>query len=543
MKRLRVWACRLAGLLPDSRKDRELSDEIEGHLQLQIDENVRAGMTPEKARRQAVLKLGGVESAKEAYRDRRSIPFVENVVQDVRFAVRQLAKNPGFTATAIVMLALGMGASLAIFGFVDSALIQPLPYPNPNSLLGVNERGALFPRSNLSYLDYVDWKRLNKVFRSMDVYTGSGYLLRTPAGSESLEAARVSDGFFRTLGIAPMLGRDFYAGEDLPGKPNTVILSYGAWQKRFGGKRNVIGQTILLSEVPNTIIGVLPRTFEFAPVGAAEIWAPLRAAGSCETRRSCHNLYGIARLKDGVSIGAASAEMKLIARRLERQYPDSNRGQGASVEPLSEVIVGDIRPILLVLLGGAGLLLVIAGVNVASLLLVRSESRRREMAVRSALGGSRGSPLQPVRDRRSRFGGRWSLAWLGLRPLGYATVDETDPGGHDGEPAVSPGTRFELARSGLRSHAFAACGAAVLRYSRVAVAAGGDAARARGRQPRFGGSYVAAVRIESGCARIGDRRGPVSWLRITCQEPVSSVKRRPRISARSSGDAAYGCSR
>lgn len=372
MKRLRAWAWRLGGFVSKKKRERELTDELNGHLQMHIDDNLRAGMTPEQARREALLKLGGLEQTKEAYRERSTVPILDNLAQDFRFAFRQLAKNPGFSLTAIAVLALGLGASLATFALVDAALIKPLPYKEPRRLVGVYETAAGFPHSNLSYFDYLDWKRFNTVFQSLDVYSATGYMLGASSGSVPVRATRVSDGFFRTLGITPLLGRDFYPGEDLPGKPNTVILSYGAWQKYFGGRKDVIGKTIFLSEVPNTVVGVLPQFFQFAPRGDAAVWIPLHPTDGCDTRRSCHHLWGIARLRDGVTISAAQAEMKSIAAQLEKQYPDSNRGQGAGVIPLSEAIVGDIRPILLMLLGGAGLLLVIASVNVASLLLVRS---------------------------------------------------------------------------------------------------------------------------------------------------------------------------
>jgi macrolide transport system ATP-binding/permease protein len=309
--------------------------------------------------------------------------------QDLRYAMRQLRQNLGFAITSILILSLGICASVAIFGFVDAALIKPLPYANPNRLVLVTESVPMIPRANLSYLDYLDWKKLNTVFSSMDVYHDTGYLLRTPTGTEPVAAMQVSDGFLRTLGIAPLMGRDFYTDEDLPAAPQTVILSYAAWQKRFNGSKEVIGQAVPLSGILYTIVGVLPADFKFAPAGTAEFWTTLHAADNCAHRRSCHDLIGIGRLKAGVSVDAALAEMKTIARQLEIQYPADNRGQGAYVVPLSKEILHEIRPVLLTLLAGAGLLLLIACVNVSSLLLVRSESRRREIAVRGALGASR----------------------------------------------------------------------------------------------------------------------------------------------------------
>ncbi len=201
-------------------------------------------------------------------------------LQDFRYALRQLRKSPGFALTAVLVLTLGMCASVSIFAFVDAALIKPLPYPNPNRLVFVTESVPMIPLANLSYPDYLDWKRLNQVFSSMEVYNGTGYLLRTPAGTEPVAGIRVSDGFFRTLGVSPALGRDFYAGEDLPSAPKTVILSYATWQKRFGGRKEVVGEAVSLSGTPYTIVGVLPQGFQFALGGKEEFWTTLHASDS-----------------------------------------------------------------------------------------------------------------------------------------------------------------------------------------------------------------------------------------------------------------------
>jgi len=378
---------KLSLLIRRDKFSSELDEEMSFHRQ-QVEEDLRAsGMPAESARRAASRQFGNATRLKE--RSHEIVEFRwETVLQDFRFALRQLRKNPGFACTAVCMLAVGICASVAMFAFVDAALIKPLPYPNPTRLVEATESVPMIPRANLSYLDYLDWKKLNTVFTSLDVVTSTGFLVGTASGAEPASGAQVSDGFFHTLGVIPALGSDFRDGEGISGAPQTVILAYAAWQKWFGSRPDVIGQPVTLSGVSYTIIGVLPRDFCFAPRAQTQFWTTLPTSSQCHLRRSCHDLVGVARLKDGVSVPTALAAMQSIAGQLEIQYPESNRSQGASVMALSDAIVGNIRPILLVTLGGAGLLLLISCVNVTSLLLVRSESRRREISVRGALGAS-----------------------------------------------------------------------------------------------------------------------------------------------------------
>ena len=315
---------------------------------------------------------------------------MESIWQDLRYELRTLIKSPRFTSIALVTLVLGIAANVAIFTFVDATLIQPLPYRDASHLMEVYDtrQAEVFTQFESSYPDFLDWRAQQQVFEGLAGYGQSQVLLRGKGSPELLSSAAITDNFFQTLGVQPLAGRDFHSGEDLAAAPRTVMLSYGWWQRYFGGK-DVIGQVLNIDDEPNTIVGVLPADFHFAPVGDPDLWETLHATGGLLQRRNLHWLNVVGRLKPGVSQETAASAMNVIAERLEKEYPQSNDKLRTTVVPLNEVIIGQIRPILLVLLGSVALLLLIACANIANLLLARSMARRSEMAIRTALGASR----------------------------------------------------------------------------------------------------------------------------------------------------------
>jgi predicted permease len=330
----------------------------------------------------------------------RGLTFIDHRIHDLRFAVRQLVKHRGFAATAILVLALGIAANVAIFAFVDAAIVKPLPYTDPSRLITVfgarPQDASARIRGSVSYLDFLDWRSRNRAFSAIAAYdVRAGFTLSTPGGPQRVSGLRVTAGFFRTLGVEPVLGREFNREEEGASAPATVMVAYRTWQSRFGGRPDVLGLTVTLQSPwlaegePHVVIGVLPQAFHFPMAEHAEFWATIRRRQACWDARSCRSLESIARLADGVSVPAAAASITSVLEQLRTDDPDHHREQEvAKLVPLREVVLGDVRPILFMLLSGAALLLLISCINVVSLLLIRSDSRTRETAVRHALGAS-----------------------------------------------------------------------------------------------------------------------------------------------------------
>jgi putative ABC transport system permease protein len=345
--------------------------------------------------------------------------ILTDLLRDARYAVRQLARTPGFTLVAILTVGLGTGASSAIFSVVNGVLLRPLPYQDPDTLVRVHEVVPQYGRFSVAPASFLDWRQQNTVFERIAAFNSSSATFTDSSGPERITGALVSGDLFDLLGVAPALGRSFRAEEDAPGKDAVIVLSHGMWQRRFGGDPAVLGRSVTLSGTPVTIVGVMPAGFYFPR--DAEFWRPI-ALNPANASRGGHFLGVIARTKPGVSLEQAGAEMKTIAERLAQQYPDSSAKESAVIVPLHENTVGSVRPALLTLLAAVGVVILIACANVANLLLVRASVREKEIAIRAALGaGRRRIVMQMLCESLvlALTGGALGLlmAYLAIRPI------------------------------------------------------------------------------------------------------------------------------
>jgi predicted permease len=376
----------LYSLFHKNRAEREMDDELRFHLEKQIEQNVTKGMSAEEARYAALRQFGNIGQVKEECRDSWGVRFIHDLVADTRYGLRQLRRNPGFTLVAVLTLALGIGASTAIFSVVDAVLLRPLPYARPDRLVTVLQGKGSGP---VAPANFKDWQARNRVFKDMGAAEWWEANLQGHDKPERVMGLHLTPEVLRLLGVQPVLGRIFSQDEGEKGREHVVVLSHGLWQRRFGADPGVVGSTVRLNGEAYTVVGVMPAGFKFAPYWAtqAQIWAPL-ALGDRAGNRKASSLRIFARLKDGVTVPQARADMENITRRLEQQYPGTNRN--VTVTGLQEKAVGNVRPALLVLLGAVGFLLLIGCANVAHMVLARSAARQKEIALRAAVGANSG---------------------------------------------------------------------------------------------------------------------------------------------------------
>ena len=383
-----LWR-RLLFLLQGSRFNREMEEELRFHLKSKTELNRESGMGADEARYAAIRRIGNTALLKERSREAWGWSAIDHFMQDVKFAIRELSRNPLFAIVVILTLAFGIGVNTAIFSAVNALLLNPYPFPQPDRIVSVEARHISGKNSSTGYQDFLDWQRQNAVFESMAIVPWTGaYTLTGQGEPQRITGGATTPEFLRVLGIQPVLGRFFTTAEDQPGAPPVAVLTYEAWRKRFGADPGVLGRTLTLDGQQFTVIGVLPRGFVFPGIETCEGFIALRENSSLG--RTQHQYSVIARLKPGVSIEQAQSDMSTIASRLEQQYPATNTGWGVKVQPLRAALAEEARTPVLAMFSAVGFVLLLACVNVSGLLLARASGRAKEIAIRAALGAGRG---------------------------------------------------------------------------------------------------------------------------------------------------------
>jgi putative ABC transport system permease protein len=420
IRTLRAVLIRLTAVVGRERRERELARELESHLQLHIDDNVRAGMTPGEARRVALVRLGGVEQTKERYRDRAGLPWLETAMQDLRGSARLMRRTPGFTVVAILTLAIGIGANTIMFSVVNTVLLRPLPYHDAGRLMLVQALGRNGGPITTAAPDFYTFRERTSTLDFLDAYYNGAFNLTGGPDAERLQGLIVSSGFFASLGTPPVLGRGFVAADEQWGSHRVVVLTDGLWQRSFGGNPAIVGRTITLNTQPYTVVGVLPPSFSFLGRDDLRVFVPMAFAPG--DNMNSHNNYFLSmfgRLKPGVTVAAASADLALIANDIVREQP-LNAGMSIGILPLRELLVRDVRRSVLILLGAVACVLLIACANLANLLLARGAVREREVAVRTALGATRSRLLRQLLTESVALAGAGGAAGL---VVAYLAVD------------------------------------------------------------------------------------------------------------------------